>query len=124
VRYLGEETILSLMFPGPHEPTVEQLNEAFQVVIRDLKILYNGLASCFNMFQLLILNHLGIECRVFGREDPELFHAQLGSDVSDLPASRKLNALGGFTSTHFMSHICTATFNSLTDPEAFKLERM
>ena len=47
---------------------------------------------------------------------------QLFSDVSDLPASQKLNALQGFTSTHFMSHLCTAKFNSLTDPEAFKPE--
>lgn len=64
----------------------------------------------------------GIDFRVYGRDVTELFHAQLATNVSDLPASRKLNALQGFTSTHFMSHVCTAKFNSLIDPEAFKPE--
>jgi hypothetical protein len=64
----------------------------------------------------------GIEFRVYGHDVTELFHAQLATDVSDLPASRKLNALQGFTSTHFMSHVCTAKFNSLVDPDAFKPE--
>ncbi|KAK0439175.1 hypothetical protein EV421DRAFT_1713692 [Armillaria borealis] len=42
IRYLREETILALVLPGPHEPTLEQLNNVLVPLIRDLKNLYHG----------------------------------------------------------------------------------
>lgn len=61
-----------------------------------------------------------MEFRVYRSPEVEPFHAHLEADVSDLPASRKLNGLQGFTSIHFMTLACKATFYSLTDPEPFE----
>ncbi|KAF9464321.1 hypothetical protein BDZ94DRAFT_1308102 [Collybia nuda] len=99
VWYLREETILVFVFPPtPNEPSLEQLNKPLNLFVKDLKALYN----------------------VYNSPNAQVFHVQLDADVSDLPASHKLNGLQGFTSTYFMNPLCKATFYSLTDPKAFK----
>lgn len=64
--------------------------------------------------------YLGLEFNVHGKDEPEPFHAQIGSDVSDLPASRKTSGLVSFTSKHFMCDRCDTPFYGLVDPESFK----
>jgi hypothetical protein len=42
VRFLEEETILVCVIPGPHEPSLEQLNHIIEPFIRDVDTLYGG----------------------------------------------------------------------------------
>ncbi|KAL1740203.1 hypothetical protein HDZ31DRAFT_85553 [Schizophyllum fasciatum] len=90
VRYLREETQLSMMFPGPHEPTLKQFNNVLREYKDDLALLYD-----------------------------ELVHAMIHMDVSDLPASRKTSGLAACTAISFMCPLCPATFHSLTSATCF-----
>jgi hypothetical protein len=103
-RYLREETILLLMFPGPHEPTQEQYNNLMEICVEHFKRLYNGI--WFMYFVSLRMEFTlipGVSFDVHGQDDPEIFHIQIGSDVSDLPASRKTSGLLACTSKYFMT---------------------
>jgi hypothetical protein len=42
IRYLHENTILLMLPPGPHEPSLEQLNECMDPVALDLNDMYKG----------------------------------------------------------------------------------
>lgn len=55
LQYLREETILVFVFPGPHEPTLEQLNHVMTLFIDDLLKLYNGKRSDMHLIFVLIL---------------------------------------------------------------------
>ncbi|KAJ6528864.1 hypothetical protein B0H19DRAFT_1214570 [Mycena capillaripes] len=90
------------MFPGPHEPTAEQYNNVMRIVVRHFKKLYNG-----------------VNFDIYGQAEPEPFHVQIGSDVSDLPASRKTSGLLACTSKYFMCDKCDTPFYALIDPDSF-----
>ncbi|KAF8511756.1 hypothetical protein JB92DRAFT_3117700 [Gautieria morchelliformis] len=45
VRFLEEETILVCVIPGPHEPSLEQINHIIEPFIRDVNTLYGGKSS-------------------------------------------------------------------------------
>jgi hypothetical protein len=125
VRYLREETILIFVFPPTlNEPSLEQLNKPFDLFIKDLKVLYNGGILVLSLIISCLMYLAGVELQVYGSPNVQLFHAQLNADVSDLPASHKLNGLQGFMSIHFMSLLCTAMFYSLTNSKAFKPSSM
>ncbi|KAL1724248.1 hypothetical protein EV715DRAFT_268831 [Schizophyllum commune] len=100
IRYLREETQLSMMFPGPNEPTLHQQNNVMHEYQQDIALLYE----------------------VFSANSPprkEFFHAAILSDVSDLPASRKTSAIAGCTTILFMCPRCQATMYSLTCSACF-----
>ncbi|KAJ7291750.1 hypothetical protein C8J57DRAFT_948984, partial [Mycena rebaudengoi] len=99
---LREETDLVMMPPGPHEPSLEQLNHVFFWFVQSMKQLYNG-----------------VEFRVHGIEKPLLTHSQILSNVSDLPASRKTAGLPSHNSKYFMCPHCYMHFYELTTPECF-----
>lgn len=42
IRFLSEETILFSALPGPHEPTVEQLNNVLEILVEKVLRLYRG----------------------------------------------------------------------------------
>ena len=42
IRYLYENTILLMLPPGPHEPSLEQLNECMDPIALDLNDMYKG----------------------------------------------------------------------------------
>ncbi|KAL1741762.1 hypothetical protein HDZ31DRAFT_75965 [Schizophyllum fasciatum] len=105
IRYLREETQLSMMFPGPHEPTLKQLNNAMREYKDNLAMLYNGIT----------LPVLGEN----GEVHDAPVHCLMHNDVSDLPASRKTSALAGCTSIHFMCPLCPATFYSLASVQCY-----
>ncbi|KAJ7208732.1 hypothetical protein C8J57DRAFT_1610075 [Mycena rebaudengoi] len=102
IQFLREETSLLLMFPGPNEPTTGQYNNIMKVVVNHFKRLYNG-----------------VLLPVHGEVEPALFHVQISSDVSDLPASRKSSGLLTFTSKYFMCDRCDVPFYALVDPDSF-----
>ncbi|KAK7039964.1 hypothetical protein R3P38DRAFT_3350014 [Favolaschia claudopus] len=102
IRNLREETMLLLMFPGPREPNSEQYNNAMEIPVRHFKRLYNG-----------------VPLNVHGKPAKEPFHVQIGTDVSDLPASRKTSGLLACTSKYFMCDHCDTPFYALVDPDAF-----
>lgn len=125
IRYLREETILTLVLPGPHEPTLEQLNNVLVPLIHDLKNLYLGAFQFYQNIKAASHPPLGLFFPVCDKLQPELFHAQLAMDVSDLPASRKMSGLQLYTSIFFMCPDCPATFYSLlTDPASFDPKSM
>ncbi|KAL1713956.1 hypothetical protein EV715DRAFT_210517 [Schizophyllum commune] len=101
IRYLRESTQLTAVFPGPHEPTIEQQNNIMAIVVEDLHHLYDG---------IVLPVHGGREAVV---------HGQLFMDVSDLPASRKTNGLAGPTSNYHLCPNCHATMFSLTSSGCF-----
>ncbi|KAJ7758619.1 hypothetical protein B0H16DRAFT_1313721, partial [Mycena metata] len=61
----------------------------------------------------------GVPLAVHGKAEPEPFHVQVGSDVSDLPASRKTSGLLACTSKYFMCDHCDTPFYALVDPDSF-----
>ncbi|TDL13640.1 hypothetical protein BD410DRAFT_872916 [Rickenella mellea] len=101
-RYLREETILVLLIPGPHEPSLEQINCVLEPVV--LNFLKLG---------------LGVKFRVHGKAEPELSHSILHHDVSDLPASRKVHGLPNHNSKYFMCPCCKTEFFQLVHPDCF-----
>ncbi|KAI3998325.1 hypothetical protein K525DRAFT_214799, partial [Schizophyllum commune Loenen D] len=105
IRNLREETQLSMMFPGPHEPSLKQQNNVMREYITDIARLYEGVT--LPVFQE----------GAAPRDD--YFHASILNDNSDLPASRKTSALAGCTSIFFMCPNCPATFYSLTSAACF-----
>ncbi|KAJ7434622.1 hypothetical protein FB451DRAFT_1063278 [Mycena latifolia] len=107
IRFLREDTSLLQMFPGPHEPTSEQYNNAMRICVEHFKKLYNGV-----MFN------------VAGKKDPEPFHLQIGTDVSDLPASRKTSGLLACTSKYFMCDHCDTPFFALVDPDSYNSSKL
>ncbi|KAJ7262555.1 hypothetical protein C8J57DRAFT_1231919 [Mycena rebaudengoi] len=72
IQFLREETAFVLAIPGPHEPSLEQMNQVLVSFTNSMKRLYNGLPF-----------------RVYHNPEPILAHSQILSNVSDLPASRK-----------------------------------
>jgi len=42
IRFLREETTLVTLLPGPHEPTLDQLNKVMVLFVRNMKKLYDG----------------------------------------------------------------------------------
>ncbi|KAJ7302242.1 hypothetical protein DFH08DRAFT_978112 [Mycena albidolilacea] len=88
--------------PGPHEPTQEQFNNVMNICVKHFQKLYNG-----------------IYLKVSGEPEPDLFHVQIGTDVSDLPASRKTSGLLAVTSKWFMCDHCDTPFFALVDRDAF-----
>ncbi|KAJ7654607.1 hypothetical protein DFH06DRAFT_1092852 [Mycena polygramma] len=113
IRALWEETILLMVFPGPHEPTSEQFNNIMAVCVSRFQKLYNG-----------VLIVAGVDFRVHGQVEPQLFHVQIASDVSDLPASRKTSGLLSYTAKYFMCDHCDAPFYSLVHPDTFNSAKL
>ncbi|KAI5827021.1 hypothetical protein K523DRAFT_310242 [Schizophyllum commune Tattone D] len=105
IRNLREETQLTMMFPGPHEPTLKQQNNVMREFVNDIALLYDGII-------------LPVVQEGAGLRD-EYFHASILNDNSDLPASRKTSAIAGCTSIFFMCPNCPATFYSLTSATCF-----
>lgn len=42
IRFLQEDTVLFAALPGPHEPTVSQLNNVLDVLVAKVLRLYHG----------------------------------------------------------------------------------
>ncbi|TBU31209.1 hypothetical protein BD311DRAFT_657062, partial [Dichomitus squalens] len=42
VRYLQRNVHLLMVIPGPHEPSLEQLNHMLEPAVQELKIIYSG----------------------------------------------------------------------------------
>ncbi|KAJ7358085.1 hypothetical protein DFH08DRAFT_1042899 [Mycena albidolilacea] len=95
-QYLREETILLMIFLGPHKPTSEQFNNVMHICVKHFKKLYSG-----------------VFFDVHGKDEPEPF------DVSDLPPGRKTSELLSFTSKFFMCDHCETHFYDLVVPDAF-----
>ncbi|KAF7360895.1 hypothetical protein MSAN_01119200 [Mycena sanguinolenta] len=76
---------------------------------------------CVKHFQKL---YNGVNLHVHGKEEREPFHVQIGSDVSDLPASRKTSGLLSYTSKYFMCDHCDIPFYALGDPDTYSLEKL
>ncbi|KAJ7697183.1 hypothetical protein B0H17DRAFT_1197583 [Mycena rosella] len=106
IRFLREETILLMMFPGPSEPTAEQYNNVVKIVVEQFKKLYDGVM--FNVYEA----------------EPEAFHVQVGTDVSDLPASRKTSGVLACTSKYFMCDHCDTPFYALVDPDSYNSTKL
>ncbi|KIK38853.1 hypothetical protein CY34DRAFT_14791 [Suillus luteus UH-Slu-Lm8-n1] len=102
VRYLTEETFLIMVLPGPNELNLEQLNKIMAKFVSDMIELYGG--------------H---EFRIYGHEDKHPVHSALNSEVSDLPASRKIEGLASFSSKLFMCPQCDTPSYYLADPRGF-----
>ncbi|KAJ7158985.1 hypothetical protein C8R43DRAFT_882381 [Mycena crocata] len=72
-----------MMFPGPHEPTSEQFNNVMAICVERFKKLYDG-----------------VQFYVHGQLDPQPFHVQIGSDMTDevdfprFPQTKILRQLG------------------------------
>ncbi|KAF7327332.1 hypothetical protein MKEN_00310800 [Mycena kentingensis (nom. inval.)] len=102
IRYLREETALLMVFPGPKEPTQEQYNNVMELVFERFAALYQG-----------------AEFEVHGKEEKAIVHVQIGTDVSDLPASRRTWGLLAVTSKWWMCDGCRCPFFALVHPDSF-----
>jgi hypothetical protein len=121
VRYLTEETFLIMVIPGPNEPTLEQLNKIMDRFISEMIQLYSGM--CCSKQQVIVSDYaLGHDFRVHGHENKFPVHSVLNTEVSDLPASRKLEGLASFSSKNFMCPQCETPSYHLADPRCFDAE--
>jgi hypothetical protein len=66
----------------------------------------------------------GVHLRVYGQSEPQLIHSQIQTNVSDLPASRKVGGLHGHESKYFMCPLDKTPFFRLVDPDAFNSSSM
>lgn len=66
---------------------------------------------------------IGHEFRIYGHEHKFPVHSVLNTEVSDLPASRKLEGLVSFSSKLFMCPQCETPSYYLADPCGFDPER-
>lgn len=69
------------------------------------KIFWSLAKVVFNLFKQLMKRapiFAGAQFQVYGREQREIVHCYLQSDVSDLPASRKVSGLAGYTSKYII----------------------
>jgi hypothetical protein len=69
--------------------------------------------------QLMKMAYTGAMFQVHGHKQCEIAHCHLQSDVSDLPASRKVSRLAGHTSKYFMCPFCEMLFYRLVDPDCY-----
>jgi hypothetical protein len=67
----------------------------------------------------LLTTGTGQEFRIYGHEDKHPVHSALNSEVSDLPASRKIEGLASFSSKLFMCPQCDTPSYYLADPRGF-----
>ncbi|EIW82591.1 hypothetical protein CONPUDRAFT_142843 [Coniophora puteana RWD-64-598 SS2] len=102
IRYLAEETMLVMVLPGPHEPTLEQLNKLMSLFAQTMRRLMGGVSFA-----------------VDGMDSRQLVHAYLDFNCSDLPSSRKESGWQGHSSKTFMCPDCKATSYSLAHPSCF-----
>ncbi|KAH7917473.1 hypothetical protein BV22DRAFT_1026280 [Leucogyrophana mollusca] len=102
IRYLAEETILIMVIPGPHEPSLEQMNHLLNPFVESILRLSKG-----------------VEFNVHGHDQRELSHSVVDTNVSDLPSSRKVGGLSGHTSKFFMCPTCKQPLFSLCHEDCF-----
>ena len=63
----------------------------------------------------------GVHFRVYGQSETQLVHSQIQTNVSDLPASRKVGGLHGHDSKYFMCPLDKTPFFRLVHPDAFNI---
>lgn len=97
LRYEVENMCLVGVIPGPHEPSLHEMNHLFPPLIRDLKVLWNN--GVYFTRTALYPN---------GR----LVKAALVPLVSDLPAARQVAGFSHFSSFLFC-HLCQLTLDDL-----------
>jgi hypothetical protein len=79
-------------------------------------VVYNS----YPVFQYLLTDYmLGKEFRVYGPENMLPIHSFINTEVSDLPASRKIEGLVSFSSKLFMCPQCETPSFYLADPRGF-----
>ncbi|KAG1870321.1 hypothetical protein F4604DRAFT_1926630 [Suillus subluteus] len=91
-----------MVLPGPNGLNLEQLNKIMAKFVYDMIELYGGQ-----------------EFRIYGHEDKHPIHSALNSEVSDLPASHKIEGLASFSSKLFMCPQCEIPLYYLADPCGF-----
>ncbi|EGO03076.1 hypothetical protein SERLA73DRAFT_150594 [Serpula lacrymans var. lacrymans S7.3] len=89
IRYLTEKTFLIIVIPGLKEPKVEELNKILKPFVNDMLNLYKGQSFC-----------------IPGHQDKKPTNSIINSEVSNLPASRKIEGLAGHSSQLFMCVAC------------------
>ncbi|EGO28841.1 hypothetical protein SERLADRAFT_406232 [Serpula lacrymans var. lacrymans S7.9] len=85
IRYLTEKTFLIIVIPGLKEPKVEELNKILKPFVNDMLNLYKGQSFC-----------------IPGHQDKKPTNSIINSEVSNLPASRKIEGLAGHSSQLFI----------------------
>ncbi|PIL34333.1 hypothetical protein GSI_03108 [Ganoderma sinense ZZ0214-1] len=99
LRYLPENTLLVGVIPGPHKPSLEQLNHFLRPLVDELLVFWET-----GVFFSRTAKH------ALGR----LVRAALVPLVCDLPAARQTAGFGGHGAKFFCS-MCTLTKTSIND---------
>jgi hypothetical protein len=97
--------------PGPTEPTTEQMNNALQPVVKELRQLKQGLfeVDLFRCIQLLILlTTQGVEMKIHSQE-PAKVYADCICANCDTPAAHKFNGTAGHSHDFHPCPYCDAT---------------
>jgi hypothetical protein len=120
IRHRREETVLLMMIPGPNEPNSEQMNNIMSLLVSHFVKLGKGDSPVSLKHVHLVLTYIvGSEFRVHGHLQREVVHTNLHSNISDLPATRKITGLMSHSSKLFMCPDCKTPFYALTNPSAF-----
>jgi hypothetical protein len=61
----------------------------------------------------------GAEFKVYSRQDPQVSHSVIMTNVLDLLASRQIEGLHSHSSKYFMCPVCMMPFFRLVDPDCF-----
>lgn len=82
IRSLQEETNLVMVMPGPHEPTLDQMNKIMNIWVQHMLLLGEGVS--IDVIDLVILTRCaGVKFDVYGKEDKILVHSIVNSNASD-----------------------------------------
>ena len=106
LRYLPENMYLVGIIPGPHKPSVDQINHFIQLLVDELLVFWDP-----GVFY----------SRTAKYPEGRLVRCALGPLVCDLPAARQVSGYGAHNARYFCS-VCKLPrkdINEVTDPESW-----
>ncbi|KIY48977.1 hypothetical protein FISHEDRAFT_42291 [Fistulina hepatica ATCC 64428] len=105
VRYLPHNVHLATVIPGPHEPSLEQLNNVLMPWVQGMRRLYAGLMM-----------------QVYEHRLPQRVYAVAACSSCDLPASRKFFGKAGVMHDTQMCDICHVSKADLNRASGYDIE--
>lgn len=121
VRYLPHNVLLVMTIPGPHEPSLEQLNYILAPLIRDLKILYKGNLFLRYIFIPELTTSSGRLFKVYGHTNPIMTHGVATLQACDIPASRKFSGAAGHSHKTHPCNVCFIVHDDINSDAGYNV---
>ncbi|TFK59244.1 hypothetical protein BDN72DRAFT_946510 [Pluteus cervinus] len=120
-RFLQMNVICAAITPGPHEPTLEQLNNVLEPVETDLQQLKQGKVDLCPLVCICTYCLEGV-CMEIHERDADMVYADALCTNCDTPASRKCLGAAGHTHDVNPCPYCKATIVDIDKLEGYTTE--